>query len=192
MKLRSTVLPALVAVLTLAACGSSGTKRVVVTRAGTTAVGTGTQTYTGTVAREVPTTPTTVTYHGVVASHGIVSFHIVHLTTFRSPTGNIGCVVLFGIARCDIAQRSWKPPPHPPSCSHEVDFGQGLAVGHSGKGGFVCAGDTALDPSGTPLRYGEASLEEGFACDSKFTGMTCTNLRTGHGFFISRQSYRVF
>jgi glutamate/tyrosine decarboxylase-like PLP-dependent enzyme len=32
-----------------------------------------------------------------------------------------------------------------------VDFGQGLAVSGSGPGGFVCAGDTALNPSDRKL-----------------------------------------
>jgi hypothetical protein len=100
--------------------------------------------------------------------------------------------MLYGVARCDILQRFWKPPPHPANCSREVDYGQGLAVGGSGKGSFVCAGDTALDPTGTPLRYGEASVERKLICMSAVTGMTCTNLTDGHGFFISRQRYRIF
>jgi hypothetical protein len=116
----------------------------------------------------------------------------VHLSTFRSPTGTIGCVLLDGIARCDIAKRDWSPPPRPASCPNVVDFGQGLEVGHSGSGRFVCAGDTALDPTGTPLGYGTASQFGGFTCVSRSTGMTCTDPTTGHGFFISIQSYRAF
>jgi len=211
MKLRSTVLPALAAVLTLAACGSSGTKTVVVTKIATTPTPTPTQTSTGTFFAPGTTTET-VTSNSVVSTTGTLGTvptstvnkaaalnaitakakAVVHLTTFRSPTGNIGCVMLDGTARCDILQRSWKPPPHPASCSHEVDFGQGLVVGHSGKGTFVCAGDTALDPGGTPLRYGDASVEGDFACVSAFTGMTCRDLSDGHGFFISRERYRIF
>lgn len=172
--------------------------------------GSTTPTYSGSVPGETPTS--TVPSNSVTATSGTVGTvrastvnraaalnaittkakAVLHLTTFRSPTGNIGCVMLDGAARCDISQRSWKAPPHPASCSHEVDFGQGLEVGGSGMGGFVCAGDTALDPGGTPLRYGDASVEGDFACTSTFTGMTCTNLNDGHGFFISRQSYRVF
>lgn len=200
MRLPSTVLPGLVAALTLAGCGGSGTKTVVVTRAATTTTGgkfTGTffgETATSAVPSNtvVSTSGTLGTVPSRVITGVIPQATIVHLTTFRSPSGNIGCVMLFGIVRCDISQRSWKPPPRPTSCSQEVDFGQGLEVGHAGKGQFVCAGDTALDPRGKPLHYGEASLEGGFACDSKFTGMTCMDLRDGHGFFISSQHYRVF
>jgi hypothetical protein len=168
----------------------------VVTRAATTpaATGTGTATFFGggtttTTTPTVPTVPTTMpSYSGTLSQAKAV----VHLTTFRSPTGNIGCVMLDGTARCDINQRLWEPPPHPASCSREVDFGQGLEVGGSGKAGFVCAGDTALDPTSTPLRYGDASVEGDIACQSAATGMTCTNLKDGHGFSISRERYRAF
>jgi hypothetical protein len=117
---------------------------------------------------------------------------IAHWTEFRSPSGNIGCYILDGTARCDINHRTWSPPPHPSSCSKEVDFGQGLVVGTSGRGHFVCAGDTALDPSGHPLAYGATDSVGAFRCASATTGMTCTEVHTGHGFFISIQSYRIF
>ena len=179
-----------------------------VTRVATTAAGTTTTATTGAITTPASSygsgtaatttgtlgTAPTATVDKAAALHAITSkaTATVHLTTFRSPSGNIGCVVLDGTARCDISHRSWKPPARPPSCSREVNFGQGLQVGGSGKGTLVCAGDTALDPMGTQLRYGDASVEGDFACVSAFTGMTCTNLTNAHGFFISRQSYRVF
>jgi hypothetical protein len=116
---------------------------------------------------------------------------IVHLQTFRSPSGNIGCAMFEGGARCDIKKREWSPPPHPPSCSEEVDFGQGLNVAHDGKASFVCAGDTTLDPSAKVLGYGEASELGGTICMSRSAGITCAN-HSGHGFFISIQSYKIF
>jgi hypothetical protein len=116
---------------------------------------------------------------------------IVHLQTFRSPSGNIGCAMFEGGARCDIRKREWSPPPHPASCSEEVDFGQGLNVAHDGKASFVCAGDTTLDPSAKVLAYGEASELGGTICMSRSAGITCAN-HAGHGFFISIQSYKIF
>jgi hypothetical protein len=118
--------------------------------------------------------------------------NVVHVTTFESPSRNIGCVVLDGTARCDINHRDWSPPPHPTSCPQEVDFGQGLQVHGRAAGGFVCAGVTALDPSAPVLAYGSESVEGPFQCVSATTGMTCTDTTTGHGFFISIQSYRLF
>jgi hypothetical protein len=116
---------------------------------------------------------------------------VVHLQSFRSPSGNIGCIMFEGGARCDIRKREWAPPARPSSCSEQVDFGQGLAVGHDGAASFVCAGDTALDPAATALGYGEASEMGGTVCISRTEGITCAN-HSGHGFFISIQSYKLF
>jgi hypothetical protein len=115
----------------------------------------------------------------------------VHLRTFRSPSGNIGCILFEGGARCDIRKRDWSPPPRPASCSDQVDYGQGVEVSRAGEALFVCAGDTALDPSASSLAYGTASQIGGSECISRKNGMTCVNQK-GHGFFLSVQSYQVF
>ena len=116
---------------------------------------------------------------------------ILHLKTFRTPSGNIGCAMYEGGARCDIRKRDWKPLPRPAACSREVGYGQGLEVPAGGEAGFVCAGDTALDPTASSLAYGTASRVGGSECISRTDGITCVN-RAGHGFFISIQSYQVF
>jgi hypothetical protein len=115
-----------------------------------------------------------------------------HHTFFESPSRNIGCVILGGTARCDIAKRTWSLPARPASCPDEVDFGQGLTVSTHGPSALVCAGDTAMDPSAAVLPYGETDQVGALACTSALTGMTCRSARTGHGFFISRASYRLF
>jgi len=101
-------------------------------------------------------------------------------------------VIVAGTARCDLRQRSWSPPARPKSCPNVVDFGQGLIVSSSGPGQLVCAGDTALDPSAPTLPYGTDTVVGGFRCASRTTGMTCTNASDGHGFFIARETYRIF
>ena len=73
-----------------------------------------------------------------------------------------------------------------------VDFGQGLAVGARGPAALVCAGDTVMNPSDNPLQYGTATSAGALSCDSEADGVTCRNTSTGHGFFLSVQSYRVF
>jgi hypothetical protein len=116
---------------------------------------------------------------------------ILHLRTFRTPSGNIGCAMYEGGARCDIRKRDWKPLPRPAACSKEVGYGQGLEIPGGGEAGFVCAGDTALDPTASSLAYGTASRVGGSECISRTDGITCVN-QAGHGFFISIQSYQVF
>jgi hypothetical protein len=116
---------------------------------------------------------------------------IVHLRTFRAPSGNIGCIMFKGGTRCDIRKRDWAPLPRPAKCPKEVGYGQGLDVSRAGEASFVCAGDTALDPGAAALSYGTASRVGGSECISRSDGVTCVN-QAGHGFFISIQSYQVF
>lgn len=109
---------------------------------------------------------------------------------FRSPSGNIGCYIdaAWG-ARCDIRVRSWPTPKRPPSC--DLDFGQGVQVGRRGRATFVCAGDTALG-AGPRLAYGSSLRQGDFRCTSRSSGMRCENIRTRHGFVLSRQSVRRY
>ena len=113
------------------------------------------------------------------------------LSAFRAPSGNIGCeLVTTQVARCDIHEHSWSPPPKPADC--DLDWGFGLQVATSGQAGFVCAGDTAVDPASPVLAYGQRARQGTFVCESAETGVTCTNEATGRGFFLSRESYRFF
>jgi uncharacterized protein DUF6636 len=128
---------------------------------------------------------------GLAGPSAAIPTKCVHgLHQFQSPSGNIGCEIARRVVRCDIKSRAWTPPPKPANC--DLDYGQGLAVGRHGKGSFVCAGDTALDPSAHKLRYGRSIRDARMRCVSKRTGMRCANHRTGHGFFLSRESYRRF
>jgi hypothetical protein len=108
---------------------------------------------------------------------------------FETPSSNIGCFLDSTGARCDIRERNWDPPPSNEDC--ELDYGQGIALGLSGEADFVCAGDTTLGGPVT-LAYGSSAQRGTIRCQSRPKGITCTELRSGHGFFLSRQSYRIF
>lgn len=125
------------------------------------------------------------------SAEGEAAPRVIHLRTFSTPSGNIGCSMFEGGARCDIKNRDWSPPPRPAKCPDEVDFGQGLSVSRQGEASFVCAGDTAMEPGAAKLSYGTASQVGGSECISRSDGVTCVN-QAGHGFFISVQSYQVF
>lgn len=114
------------------------------------------------------------------------------LSSFRSPSGNIGCVIAAGIARCDIVRRSWSAPPRPASCPPQVDYGQGAEVGRSGSASLTCSGDTTLNPSSPTLPYGTASKVDGFLSISRSSGVGCASRSSGHGFAISVERYRLF
>lgn len=171
-------------VLALAGCGSGGTTTVTIT-SHTSVASSNTATETPSTSASTPTSTTATT-----TSSSTPAPAPLRLTMFRSPTANIGCELVAGFARCDIAKRNWTPPPRPANCP--LDYGQGLEVGRSGTGHLVCAGDTALNPQATPLNYGSSSRVAPITCTSATAGMTCTNTANGHGFFISIQSYRTF
>lgn len=172
-------------VLVLAACGGSdgGGHTTTVVHTVTAQAPTDTTPTDTTPTTPTDTTParTTTTEPEVVPTEP--AGRTVHLGFFRSPSGNIGCVMAGGTARCDIRERTWSPPPRPSSCP--LDYGQGLIVGRSGPGRYVCAGDTALDPGAKPLAYDTASKVGSLTCVSRENGTRCTN-PAGHGFFMSR------
>jgi hypothetical protein len=113
-----------------------------------------------------------------------------HVAAFRLPSGNVGCTVAEGTARCDVRSFSYTPPPKPRDC--DLDWGDALDVAEGGSAGFVCHGDTAADPASPVLDYGRSTSVGGLVCTSAPSGVTCTAVATGHGFALSRDGYRLF
>ena len=111
------------------------------------------------------------------------------LVGFTSPSGNVGCMLQSTYVRCDISERDWSPPPRPADC--EFDYGQGISLSAGEEAAFVCAGDTALG-GGKPLDYGQSVSAGVMLCDSAESGITCRDTKTGYGFAIAREAYRVF
>ena len=114
---------------------------------------------------------------------------------FRTPSGNIGCQYwpadsaagLAASLRCDI--RSGLRPE--PSAVCELDW-VGVELSAKGRGHAMCAGDTAFVPTMRALAYGKSwRAPTGITCTSRTEGLTCRN-RLGHGFFLSRERWRVF
>jgi uncharacterized protein DUF6636 len=114
------------------------------------------------------------------------------LRSFHLPSGNVGCIADDEVEgwelRCDISERSWRGPARPRNC--DLDYGDALAMAGTGRPYWVCHGDTVLG-QGPVLRYGQSWRAGPFTCLSQVAGLTCSN-RNGHGFFLSRASYRVF
>jgi hypothetical protein len=111
------------------------------------------------------------------------------LTGFVSPSGNVSCMVDADFARCDIIDRDWSPPPRPADC--EFDYGQGISLAPGEQAEFVCAGDTAFGADEV-LPYGLSISAGVLRCESAQSWITCSDVRTGHGFSISREAYRLF
>jgi hypothetical protein len=131
---------------------------------------------------------------GVLAIAGPASASTVLL--FRTPTGNIGCAYSIGLdgfaaptVRCDIRSRL-RPEPRPPA-NCRLDSGDSIQIFRLGPATLVCHGDTAIDPSAPILAYGHTWRRSGLTCVSQRIGLRCFN-RSGHGFFLSRQSWQIF
>jgi hypothetical protein len=175
--LRASLVCLALAVLTVVAAGCGDDEETTVT------VSTGVSTSTDPASKVDPSTQPTETAEPAAGNDGP--------NYFTTPSKNIGCYIDSKHARCDIAERDWKPTPEPASCKKlGLDYGQGIVV-DSTHAEFVCAGDTAL---GGPkvLGYGESAQRGDFLCESEEDGVTCSHVGNGHGFFLSRQSFRVF
>ena len=186
MRLRA-VLPGLTTVLCLCACGTaadlagadSGPDRS--DRSGLDEAPS-----TDTPTTEQPTTPTT-------QPDGQSLKRLPHVVSqvdyFLSPSRNIGCLITQSNVRCDIDEKSYREPARPSSC--QLDYGKAVAVGLAGEAEYACVSDSVLG-AGSVLDYNTSTVVGDFGCTSRETGMTCYNLRTRHGFLISREIVDLF
>ncbi len=101
------------------------------------------------------------------------------------PSRNIGCG-FFEALRCDIL--SGLNPPPTGAC--ELDW-TGLTLEPQGSAAPQCAGDTVFDPAAPVLEYGRTWSLAGITCESRETGLRCTNT-VGHGFELARANWDSF
>jgi hypothetical protein len=113
--------------------------------------------------------------------------------SFQTPSKRIGCLYSHrsgeaAALRCDVVDVV-NPKAKPKSC--ELDYGSAFGLGPTGKGRWLCVGDTVLDPKAKVLAYGRTRTLGPFTCVSRTTGLRCATA-AGHGFEISRTTQRVF
>ena len=80
------------------------------------------------------------------------------------------------------------------TCHGDSTFGS-AELGTDQTAWFDPSVDTQADFQGQPqaaLGYGQALQAGNMVCQSQTTGVTCLNLATHKGFFISRESYQLF
>lgn len=119
---------------------------------------------------------------------------------FETPSKNIVCgyVVARGTPstlECGVVSGLNPPAPKPsPACKGVDPASDRIRLGATGKPYGFCSGDvgvlaeTGLAPV---LQYGLSLTTGPFRCSSATTGLTCKNGQ-GHGFFLSRESWRSF
>lgn len=122
----------------------------------------------------------TVVAVATTALLGVVGPADARLLAFKSPSGNITCVMSTesgGFAQCEVRSKR---------------RGGGLSVSRRGKVTRYDVGDDDLAERRFVLGYGRSRSLDVFTCTSRMAGMTCRNRRNGHGFTTSRQRQRIF
>jgi Family of unknown function (DUF6636) len=116
--------------------------------------------------------------------------------TFRTPSGNIVCqhfVAATASVECGIRSGLVGVRPVRKCAAGDPTTGRVVlpALGRAQR--VRCAGDPGPFLFRTPpvLRYGRTWRGGGISCASARTGLTCRN-RSGHGFFLSRERWRMF
>ena len=113
------------------------------------------------------------------------------IKSFATPSGNIRCAAVKSggkwSLRCDTLKRDWQPPFR--ECGDFGDNAGSVAMGKRKRSRFICVSD-AVDP-GRVLKYGRVWDKGPFTCKSRRKGLKCYNLG-GHGWFLSRETYRLF
>ncbi|WP_329407324.1 hypothetical protein OG563_35320 [Nocardia vinacea] len=108
---------------------------------------------------------------------------------FRSPSGNMTCVVADKGAVCEIGDHSYSAPAKPSNCYQAS--GDRIVLFQGDPARFTCHGDTIRDSSLPILDYGQSFRSGEVVCESQTSGMKCANTRTGHWFSLAREGYQL-
>lgn len=117
------------------------------------------------------------------------------LTPFRTPSGNIHCMLIDGdegmIVECEMRDIASFTLPLRRSADCDLDWGNRFALAAEGKPVMGCYGDTLQDNSSRVLQYGQSIGNELLNCISRQSGLTCEN-QSGHGFLLSKAKQKFY
>ena len=119
---------------------------------------------------------------------------------FKTPSRNIVCgwtIDDHGVASMECGIKSGlKPPPRRIHCVAGDPNDKRVSLRSRGRATPVlCAGDPGpllpqIEAKARILAYGTSTTFGGITCTSRAAGLTCRN-RSGHGFFLSRERWRL-
>jgi hypothetical protein len=128
----------------------------------------------------------------------IVAIH--PLPGMRTPTGNISCFVTpapHATLHCSLKQANYALRLQTVNCGPPISVDwAGFELPAGTKGRVACSGGVLYDPSTqkphyVTVPYGHTWHAGPFDCHSQFDGLNCSS-HNGHGFFISRQTWRTW
>lgn len=109
---------------------------------------------------------------------------------FKSPSGNITCVLNKNLVECDISEYTYTPPP-PPECAQHITWGNRFTLSPGKPGAIECHGDTTQMAGEPTLDYGQTITAGTLTCTSEQSGVKCSDTGSGHYFRVSRDSYQL-
>ena len=110
---------------------------------------------------------------------------------FRTPSGNIHCYAGPEGVGCDIYNYTW-PLPSPEDCEGTGDWAAVPSVGATGAASIATCVSDSRGNATRVLAYGTGVRVGPMECVSETRGLTCRSTRSRHGFFVSRERYRLF
>lgn len=114
------------------------------------------------------------------------------LTTFASPSRNIGCEITAAGVRCTIAKSDEKKPKDS-SCPKGTTWGRVLTLTPSGADKPCEKGKPKAAAATTPvLNYERSTAAHGYTCTSTTAGITCRHDESGRGFSLARAGSQLF
>jgi hypothetical protein len=116
------------------------------------------------------------------------------LPSFKTPTGNIICVMTGTDVECGI-KSGLNPAPARQACNDGDPVFNRIDLSATGAAEPLrCAGDPGAfveEPNAKVLNYGNTLINGEIGCTSFEFGVVCAN-GNGHGFFLSRAVVRYF
>lgn len=110
---------------------------------------------------------------------------------FRTPTGNIACDLADGEVTCSMKVAPWKDLPPEGSCGTAGHRTVAVIDGGPAKLRGQCAFETDDRHGGPVLAYGTGVQIGQTQCVSQPDGLTCVDLGTDRGMFLSKSRYAL-
>lgn len=112
---------------------------------------------------------------------------------FQTPSGNIDCAMglLDGSAlvECEISDHTYAVPARPTPCMGA--FGDRISMSQGNPATMTCHSDTVRGIGYPVLQYGQSRSLNSLTCESRQSGITCTDSASGHYFQLSRDTYEL-
>lgn len=117
---------------------------------------------------------------------------VVSLPSFQLANHSIGCMISDDTVRCDLQVKPTFTPPKNPHPTCNGVYGRSISLSKTGKPEFTCISDTVYDPHAPILKDGGETAVGDVMCFANGPEVSCFNLTSAHGFYLSPSTFGVF